>query len=102
MLVPAFAGSTPARTSANGNPVPSTTEVMTMRSSDTEMAAALATSPWVTYTRRKPPADRPVPRSRPTSAWSHRVARALAQLGRMAPVAYGVQSGVVGVRMGVG
>ncbi len=50
-------------------------------------------SPCVAYTRTKPPALSPVPSSSPTTACSRSVARALGQLGRMAPVALGGGAG---------
>ena len=36
--------------------------------SDTEIALAFVKSPFVRYTRKKPPADSAEPRSRPTKA----------------------------------
>lgn len=55
MLVPAFAGSTPPLANAKGRAVPATTDVMTMRKREVEMAAALARFPLVRYTLMKPP-----------------------------------------------
>jgi hypothetical protein len=47
MLVPACAGSMPARASANGRPVPSSTLANTMQSSEKEMATELMRLPDV-------------------------------------------------------
>lgn len=55
MLVPAFAGSTPAFASPKGRAVPVITLVITMAKREIEIAAEFMRLPLVKYTRMKPP-----------------------------------------------
>jgi hypothetical protein len=50
MLVPAFAGSTPAFARMKGRAVPNTTDVWTIKNNEKDIAQALLTSLLVIYT----------------------------------------------------
>ena len=54
MVVPAFAGSIPAKASAKGSTVPVSTDVMTIKNSEVEMAKESSNPPSDTYTLANP------------------------------------------------
>jgi hypothetical protein len=58
-LVPALAGSTPIFWSPKGSAVPVSTDVITIKNSDIDIANAFMMLPFVAYTRTNPPTGQP-------------------------------------------